>query len=272
MRALMNEQNNIGKPLIDQHVQDLLNGSMDGELNANEQAELDQLMASSEHVRELNEELIAISRLLDQVPEREPPQYLQSAIEKQVRLPVANNGSEGKQGFFGSWLNANWLRTGFALAAGMVLTIGVYEMGSEPITDQDSANLVGTVVKNPASKQGELLRTILVETDQLNGVVELRNTDDLFVLDLRLNSAGLSEVAVNFAGRGLVFEDITPEQDHEDTITVADGFVSVASSGEQHFTMRLRRTSEFVEIRPLQLEFFANDKLVHEAELSVSQK
>jgi hypothetical protein len=268
----MNEQNNIAKPHVDQHVHDLLNGSIDGELNATEQAELDRLMADSEHVRDLNEELLTISTLLDQVPEREPPEYLQSAIEKQVRLPVADNGSDGKQGFFGSWLNANWLRTGFALAAGVVLTVGVYKMGSEPISDQDNANLVGTMVKNPMAKQGELLGTILVETDLLNGVVELRNTDELFILDLQLNSAGISEVAVNFAGRGLVFEDITPEQDHEDSITVADGAITVANSGEQHHTIWLRRTSEFVETRPLELEFFANNKLVHEAELSVSQK
>ena len=154
----------------------------------------------------------------------------------------------------------------------MVLTVGVYEMGSEPITDQDSASMVGTMVKNPVSKQGVLLGTILVETDLLSGVVELRNTDDLFILDLQLNSAGLSEVAVNFAGQGLVFEDITRERDHEDTITVADGSVTVASSGEQHYTMRLRRMSEFVEVRPLELDFFTNNRLVHEAELSVSQK
>ena len=268
----MNEQNNIAKPHIDQHVHDLVNGSIDGELNATEQAELDQLMAGSEHVRDLNEELTAISSLLDRVPEREPPEYLQSAIESQVRLSVADNGTDGKNNILGNWLSTNWLRTGFALAAGVVLTVGVYEMGSEPMTDQDSANLVGTVVKNPVSKQGELLGTILVETDLLNGFVELRNTDDFFVLDLQLNSAGLSEVAVNFAGRGLVFEDIMPEQDHEDIITVADGSVTVASSGEQHYTMRLRRTSEFAKVRPLELEFFANNELVHAAELSVSQK
>ena len=268
----MNKHSNNDEHLIDQHVQDLLNGSIDGELNEAETAELDQLMASSEHVRKLNEELTAISSLLDRVPEREPPGYLQSAIEKQVRLPVTNNGSDGKQGFFGNWLNANWLRTGFALAAGVVLTVGVYQMGSEPITDQDSANLVGTVVKNPVSKQSELLGTILVETDKLNGVVELRNTGDLFVLDLHLDSAGLSKVAVNFAGRGLVLEDFRPGQDIEDNITVVNDSVTIASSGEQHFTMKLRRTSETVEVRPLELEFFAGNKLVHVAKLNISPK
>ncbi len=268
----MNEHSNNDKPLIDQHVYDLLNGSVDGELNATEQAELDRLMASSEQVRDLNEELTAISSLLDQVPEREPPDYLQNVIEKQVRLPVVNNASDGKHGLFGSWLNSNWLRTGFALAAGVVLTVGVYEMGSEPISDQDSANMVGTMVKNPLTNQEDILGSILLNTDVLSGVVELRNTDELFVLDIQLNSDGPAEVVVNFSKRGLAFEDITPMQDDRGVINESDGSVNLISSGEQHYTMRLRRTSVHEQTKPLNLKFFANNKLVREAELSVSQQ
>lgn len=265
----MNEQPKNDKPLIDQHVLDLLNGSIDGELDKTEQAELDRLMVDSEHVRNLYGELRAISNQLDQVPEREPPGYLQGAIERQVRLPVAESHSSSNRGV-GRWLQANWLRTGFALAAGVVLTFGVYEMGSEPISLQDSENLVGTVVKKPVAIQGELLGTILLETDALNGVAQLRNSDDLFVLDLQLNSAGPSEVAVNFDRRGLVFEDMTPGQGEDGAVSATDGSVTVAGNGEQHFTMRFRRMSESVEMRPLELEFFNNNKLVHEAELSVS--
>jgi hypothetical protein len=268
----MNEHSNNDKPQIDQHVLDLLNGSIDGELNATEQLELDQLMASSEHVRVLHEEFTSLSSLLDKVPEREPPDYLQSSIEKQVRLPVENNGPEVKQGFLGNWLNANWLRTGFALVAGVVLTVGVYEMGSVSINDQDSTNMVGTMVKNPLTNQEDILRSILLNTDVLSGVVELSNSDELFVLDIQLNSDGPAEVVVDFSERGLVFEEITPMQDDKGVIHESDGSVSLISSGEQHYTMSLRRTSEFEQARPLKLEFFANNKLVREAELSVSQQ
>ena len=266
----MNEQINKDKHHYDQHVIDLLNGSIDGELNSKEQAELDQLMAGSEKVRDLCDELRAIGGLLDQAPEHEPPEYLQSVIEKQIRLPVADKSPDGKRGIVSNWLHANWIRTGFALAAGVVLTVGVYEMGNEPITGQDSASLVGTVVKNPASIQGELLSTILLEKDTLNGHVELRSQDELFVLDLRLSSVEPSEVVVNFAGRGLIFEDITPKQDTDGAIKATDGSITVASHGEQHYTMRFRRTSESVKVGPLELEFFNNNKKVHEAELNVS--
>lgn len=267
----MNEHTNNDKALIDQHALDLLNRSIDGELSSQEQAELEQLIADSESLGSDYLELNAISSLLDQAPEYDPPEYLQSVIEKQIRLPLADGDSDERQSVISGWLRANWLRTGFALAAGVLLTVGVYEMGSEPITDQDSASLVGTVVKNPSSKQDVPPGTILFETDTLNGVAELKNTDDLFVLELQINSLEPSEVVVNFAGRGLVFEDITPKQDKDGAVTARNGSVAIASNGEQHYTMRFRRTSETVAVNPLELEFFTNNKLIHEAQISVSR-
>ena len=64
----MNEYMQNDKPDIDHRVNDLLNGGIDGELSAAEQDELDRLLAGSEKVRDLNEELMTITGLLDQVP------------------------------------------------------------------------------------------------------------------------------------------------------------------------------------------------------------
>lgn len=263
---------------VNQRTQDLLNGGIDGELSTLEQQELDELLAGSDTVREFNEELKELTSLLDDVPEREPPQYLQSAIERQISLPMPSNRHEEQQGFFGTWLPAHWLHTGFALAAGAVLTIGVYEMGSEPITAEDAASLVGTIVDNPALDnpaldQGVLLDSIHIFTDTLNGQVELRNKNDLFTLDVQLSSDGPTQVTVNFAGRGLEFEEIVHNQDRKDAVSIADGSINVASSGEQHYELKLRRTVEEQgqEIAPLKLEFFSNNTLVHKAELNVSQ-
>ena len=77
----------------------------------------------------------------------------------------------------------------------MVLTFGVYEMGSRPIPNGDIENLSGTMVKKvPPGQQGELLDTVHFDTAQFNGLVELRNTDDMFSLDVRLNSEDPMEV------------------------------------------------------------------------------
>jgi hypothetical protein len=275
----MNENDYNEKPHMDQHVLDLLNAGIDGELSPSEEAELNVFLAGSKEVRDLNEELIAITSLLDQVPDIEPPQYLQSAIERQVRLPVqsqdaalnspTHNTQKEKQSFFGAWLTTHWLRTGIALAAGVVLTAGVYQMGSHPISAEDASNMVGTVVKGQAAYQGELLSSIHLNTETLSGRVELRNIDSLYKLDIQMNSGGDSVLVVNFAGRGLEFAGVSPERDFEDAVSVANGSINFSGSGEQHFTLKFRRTSEVPQATPLELNFFADNKLVKAAELSI---
>lgn len=267
----MNKQNQIDQSQHDQRLQYLLNGSLDGELSATEKDEFDGVLESSGKVRNLYGELKAVTGLLDDLPEHEPPHYLQNAIESQIRLPVPGTGNENKQGFFGSWLPAHWLGTGFAVAAGMILTIGVYELGSEPISPGDSARMVGTVVKNPAAAQGKLIDSIHIYTQTLNGLVELHNKDDLLSLNVQLNWDGPTEVIVNLAGHELQFAGITREQDRNDVVSSEDGSIKVVSSGEQRYILKLRRTSATQSDEPLKLEFFANNSLVHAAELDISK-
>ena len=264
----MNEQKD-----MDQRVQDLLNGGIDGELSADEQIELDSLLTGSTEIRDLNEEIKVVTGLLDELPELEPPEYLQQSIERQIRLPVQSRDDTAKKSIFANWLSARWTRTGFALAAGAVLTIGIYEMGSTPITAEDATSLSGTMVKSQVAGQGELLDSIHIETDTLNGLVELRNKDDLYTLDVQLYSDGPTQVVVNFAGRGLEFEGVTRKQDRKDAVSISEGSINVASSGEQRYTLNLRRTMEIQgrENAPLALEFFAEETLVHEAELQILQ-
>ena len=245
----------------------LLNGSVDDELSVTQQQELNTLLKTSDRARQLHQELKALNGLLGEVPAREPPQYLHKAIVSQVRLPTA------EQSRFYTWLSTNWLRTGLALAAGVVLTVGVYEMGSGPISPEDAASMAGTVVENPAAGQGELLDQIHISTALLDGSVELRGQNGLLILNMRLNSDVPTRVAVDFAGRGLEFEGISRMQDHEDAVSVINGSINVASSGDQRYTLKLRRVANTREsvLKPLELDFFANDTLVHAAELNVSK-
>jgi len=268
----MNEQNDTGRAPVDQHALALINGSIDGELSSTEQDELDRLLVTSPNVRKLNEELTTVTRLLDELPEVEAPHYLQESIERQVRLPLQSDAGLEKTGRLGGWLSTNWLRTGFALAAGVVLTVSVYEMGSEPITARDSANLSGTIAKRAITgQQGVLLDSIQLDTSALSGLVELRNEGELFTLDVQLTSDGPSELVVNFAGHGLEFDGVTRLQEPVDSVSVVAGAIHLASHGEQRYTVSLRRISEAQQDAPLQLEFFANGELVQQAELNVSK-
>ena len=269
----MNEQNHIVPAPLDERIQQLLNSSIDGEINAADQEELERLLATSQSVRDLNRELRTVTRLLDELPEIDPPQYLQGTIERQVRLPVQGKATGNKPGYFGNWLNANWLRTGFALAAGVVLTIGVYEMGSGPIPAGDTTSMSGTIARNGVTgQQGVLLDSVHLDSELLTGQVELRNSNDLFTLDVQLKSVGPSEVVINFAGRGLEFDGVSRQQDTADSVSMVNGSIHLASNGEQHYILSLRRAPGAKYLAPLELEFFANSKLIQQDELSISQQ
>lgn len=266
----MNKQKDMRQANVEQRILDLMNLSIDGEISATEQDELDGLLASSPAVRNLNDELRAVTRILDELPELEPPQYLQETIEKQVRLPVQGQANISKRGFFGNWSNANWLRTGFALAAGVVLTVGVYEMGSEPIVNGDGTSMVGTIAKRgQADQPGALLDSVQLDSKELTGLVELRNKDNLITLQVQLNSDEPAELVVNFGGRGLEFEGVSRMQDPKNTVSVVDGSLHFVSSGEQKYTLSLRRTDETRQVAPLELEIFANNKLIQHAKLNL---
>ena len=267
----MKEQNKSEPSPVDQRVLDLLNASIDGEISAAEQGELNLLLDSSNSVRQLDKQLRKTAKLLDELPVIEPPEYLQSSIERQVRLP-ADRAKRGNPLFLGQWLGSQWLRTGFALAAGVLLTFGVYEMGSRPIPTGDVENLSGTMVKKGATgQQGKLLDSILIDTEQFSGLVELRNQDDVFTLDVRLNSVEPVEVVVDIAELGLSFDEATHAQVPDDAVSVRDGAIHLASSGGEHFTVKLKGTPDFQHDEPIELGFFVKDQLVKKAELTFTR-
>ncbi len=267
----MKDQNQTEPTPVEQHIRDLLNANIDGEISAAEKDELERLLAGSESVRNLDKELRTITELLNALPVIEPPKYLQGAIERRVRLP-AGNGQREKPGILGPWLDSPRLRTGLALAAAVVLSFSVYEMGSRPITPGDAEKMSGTMVKKGThSLQGKILDSVHVDTAQLNGLVELRKKDDLFTLDVKLNSEGPVELVVDYAGRGLDFDGAAPMQDPNDAVSVRDGAIHLASSGDKQFTVTFRRISDLQTNDPIVLNFLARDQLVKQAELNISR-
>jgi len=268
----MNDQNHNDKDAMDQRTLNLINGSIDGEINPAEQAELDGLLVSSSSARKFYEELKAVTQTLDELPEVNPPPYLQAAIERQVRLAVPGKNGGQEPGLLGRWLSSNWLRTGLALAAGVVLTVGVYEMDSKPFTSGDAARMSGSMIKGGlVNSQGEVLDSFSLTSEKLNGLIELRSKENLFTLDVQLSSDVPSVVLINYAGRGMEFDGVTHMLGDTDAVSVEEGAIRFSSSGEQRFAVTLRRTAQTQNVAPLELDFYANNQLIQQAELVVSQ-
>lgn len=269
----MTTKNQNGQPPLDQRTLYLINRSVDGEITASEQEELDRLLFTSPEVHDLHDSLAKVANLLDETPQIEPPKYLKGAIERQVRLPVQGHKKTAKPGLWGiEWMNTSWLGTGLALAAGVVLTVGVYQVGFEPISEGDSASMVGTIAKRgPDGQAGALLDSVQLDTSKLNGLVELRNKDDLFTLSFKLNTGEPTDVVIDFAGRGLEFDDVTGAQADDYRVAVEEGSIHLAGTGEQQYTVILKRTSEVRNVAPLDVNFLANNELLLQAKLIISE-
>ena len=264
------DKSHIDRPQVDQAVIDLLNGSIDGVLNDSKQQSLDNILTNSKHARDLYDELRTVARVMDEAPELDPPEHLQSSIERQVRLPVTKSRHSNSSGILGSWLSAQWFRTGFALTLGAVITVGVYQMGSGPVTTQDEQSMVGTVVETPSLDQPVLLGSIKLQNTQLNGQVELTSSNKLITLDVRLHSQLPSELVIYFDDRGLEFEGMNSNRQQQDIVSASGDSVKVTSSGPQSYTLSFRRVSSSHVISPLAFEFFAGNLLIHKEEVSVS--
>ena len=270
----MNEPTQNDQLKVDQHALDLLNGSIDGELSVSEQAELDALLAGSARVRDLNKELKALADTLDGVPEQQPPEYLHNAIISQVRLPVSADLPGQKTGLFSRWLAAPWMRTGLALAAGVLMTVGIYQTGSENLSPEDASRMTGTVMKNPA---GVLLDSTSFQSSAMNGNAELRAKNGLLSIDIHLESDGEALFSLGFAGQSLELVSVNGLNNPEVDVAVSDDSVKVTGSGTQHYELLLRSTAVSAanlgsnQPGPIALEFFADSVLVHEAELDSSQ-
>jgi len=266
----MNENTHIDQSKLEPQISDLINRSIDGELSAAEQAELDVLLDGSKRVRQAYEELKTTTGILDGAPEREPPEYLHKAIISQVRLPVPGAAKTSGSGLFSNWLSAPWARTGLAVAAGLVLTVSIYQTDTGSLSPEDASGMTGTIMKSP---KGVLLDSTRFTVEAVNGKAELHLKDGLWLIDVNLESAGEVVLRLGFSAENFEYAGVNGLQNPGDSVVVENGVIKVSSSGQQHFELLLRRTAALPadDMTPLALEFLANNVVVHAAELDGSR-
>jgi hypothetical protein len=251
---------------LEQRVIDLLNAELDDELSVAERRELEEMLAASAAARAAREELQIVNKALRGLPQVEPPEYLQESIERQVRLPAGDAASGGSQRT--GWLSSNSLRAGAALAAAVVLTVAVVQMDIGPIDDLDEQDLVGTVIQ---PQDSILLDKATIANELFIGRVELRESEDFYLLKLHLASTARIDTNVNFSGLGLQFAGLDGAQGEDAVSHPEDEVVVISSLGKRDFGLKLRPGRDTLVDRPvaMELEFFVDGSLVDEKSLGL---
>jgi len=225
--------------MLEQRTLELINAEIDGELLPEERAELEGILASSSDARAMRAELQKLANLMDTMPQQAPPEDLAERILQQVRLP------DGRPSFSLAALFSSLQPApiGLAFAAGLLVTVGVYELSPGHRSDVDPASIVGTMVLDPKLQTASQADSLVISGPGVSGTVSLSSAGKLQVLSFDLESRGDTEIAIPLSEAGLSFGGIarvaasgaTADGSYE----VSGGTLRVVNQGRQAFSVFL---------------------------------
>jgi hypothetical protein len=223
--------------MIEDRTLNLINADIDRELAPAEQQELDSILETSAEARAMRAELLRLSNLLDSMPEQAPPDGLSSRILNQF----APRRKFSLSNLFESFQPVT---AGLAFAAGLLLTVGYYEMSPNGMSSNDTASMVGTMVAGHDSPLNLLENSLYFKGDDFSGSVSLSENNGLYVLNFDLDSTERQEIRVGLDQTGLSFGGFaeTPgiSDNVMDSVIISGQTLRVVSQGQQQFAVFLR--------------------------------
>jgi len=228
--------------MLDQRITELINAGIDGELGPQEHKELEAVLASSPEAVAFRLELLELDNVFHNMPEMDPPPALASNILEQVQLPARQKPFN----FLGFMAGFNPVAGGLAFAAGLLLAVGFYETGSRKVTQQDTINMVGTMVaSDPVRVPGQGEDRLLLDLDGLSGAVSLNVHENGRVLELDLDSDQVIEIVIGLGQAGLAVtgfaQDGRGDGSYIDTLEFAGGTMRAVSQGRHRFVVFLEQ-------------------------------
>jgi len=230
--------------MLDARSLELINAEIDGELTAGERTELDALLASSAEARAMKAELQKLANLIDSVPEQEPPADLSDRIVGQIRLP----GRRPSFSFKGFFTSLQPVPVGVAFAAGLLLTVGAYEMSSGQRARTDVTGMVGTMVLDSPEQQRDRESRLAIEAPGISGSVAVTGVGDILVLNFDVAAEQGTEILIAMADAGLGFGGIAHAAADAAAIggsyEVSGGNLRVVNETGHPFSVYLRRAGD----------------------------
>ena len=246
---------------IDERFSDLIQADIDGEISAEDKADLEAFLATSEDGRALYNELQAVSSSLDALEPVEPPAYLRHVILGAIRTsPTTASWPR----FWRRLFSVPALGYAASFAAGLALAFTVID--SDQIANQafeDVTGLVGTVAE--LEKAGPAHAVAAVDEDAVAGTVTLRSTGPLLILDFDLSAAEAIEIIARYKDQTIWFNGFAQLESNGTSIAAESGMVRLKMSGNRRSAVFLNNPGN----RParIQMQFIARGELIHEANL-----
>jgi hypothetical protein len=245
---------------IQQKYQDLINADIDGEISAEEKAELQAFLADSAEGRALHDELSSLCHALDATEEEAPPVHLRHVIMNSIPQPPS---PESSPGFLQVLFAAPALRYALSFAGGVFLALSI--VNSSQVSNQafdDVTGLVGTVA-DPID--ATLASSVSVDELDVAGIVSLRSAGTLLILDFDLVAKNHIEVEADYSDPGIWFNGFAQLPGEGTTVSAETGRVRLGMAGKRRYAVYLHNQGG--RDATVKLRFLAYGQVVHETSL-----
>lgn len=214
---------------MDARTMELIHGDIDDALDAGERAELAGILEASSEARQEHERLCALHRMIEQLPEFDPPPGLRDSILAAAR-PVAGTTSV---------LPTRRRHVGISLAAALAATVvGIaFLVGqNHELTELDASVLAGTLGRPAADGPVHSMR---LDGSVVSGLIMLHHSTEGPALEVDLDASRSVEIiatagSVQLELRGFVRVDGMPSG-----MKSENGAIRVSHAGRQHYVLVL---------------------------------
>jgi hypothetical protein len=250
---------------IDPKYFELIQADIDSEIDDAGKTELENFLAESEEGRAVYEELDTLCRSLDSMPSIDPPQHLRHVLLNQAPIKAP---PQPEPGFLQRIFSGPALGYVGVFGAGVALTLALVDSNqiSQGAFDEVTG-LVGTIAdtKFSAPEHG----SISIDESEVAGTVTLRSQGPLLIVDFDLSARQPVEIVAGYSDKSIWFNGFAQLESTGTSIAAESGAVILKMDGTRRYAVFLNNPG----LRPakIDLQFTADDQVIHEAQLSFSE-
>jgi hypothetical protein len=249
--------------MTDERTMQLISAAADGQLTADEQAELERLLESSSEAREFAADLEQMDAILLDSQALDVPGSLHARIVESIDLPGASPQPSGRGWQRPPDLGALF-RYGLAAAAGVLLAVSLYESQVILTGTPDFSKLVGTMAPDRVVAEADIVDVYDFRKDGFASLAQLQRRDGNLYLDIQIEADQPLDISVTISPAGIWPGALAQLKDSFESIAIADSALQVRASGERRLTVLLSHVGDatFEGQAKIELEFSSNGRLL----------
>ena len=198
--------------MIDQKYIELINQEIDGVITPKQKSMLDNYLKKNPQAEKLYQELIATSKIIDQIPAIEPSENLKKRIMNSIDFNRYSEESKIK------WIanqNMEWIfnpksKMAIAFVLGMIVAFlfltpfWLYDAQEKITNDTD---FYGTIMMDQVNEL-KSFKQIDLDLNFIQGVISFKRLDQLFILELDIDCSDQTELVFEYDPNILQLMDI----------------------------------------------------------------